>query len=387
MTASMAGVLLGATVVMFAIGAHRAEANLMRSPATSITTQGDDVDRDVERQLRDKHVSGAVVIVLRNGEIVRQRAVGLANIDLGVPATIDDVYPIASITKIFAATGIFLLIQDGALHLDDQVSRLLPGLPRKWNGITVLDCLTHTSGIADFPTIADSFSYPSTQDAALQFAAALPNRSSRDEQSSYNQTEFLLLKMILEKTTGTTLPSFLERRIFAPLGMQSARFGDSREVIPHRVSVYTRASPAPDRFHSIPQHPWVNTPTDRLFHSQLLFADYMSASAGLNMTGGDLAKFDAALHHGALLRPHWLEQMWATRYLKSGRPGDFTAGWMTGEVKGKRVVYHIGAGMAQYSTVPDDGLSLILLTNVQETKVWELSVGILDVLDRRPVLR
>jgi D-alanyl-D-alanine carboxypeptidase len=139
MSASAVLVLLGVSAFTFAISARASKDAVPSTLVGSRLTQADDFEQDVERQLREKHIPGAVVVVLKNGQIVKQRAFGVANIELNVPAKIDDVYPIASITKIFAATGIFLLIQDGSLHLDDKISRLLPDLPREWNEVTVLD--------------------------------------------------------------------------------------------------------------------------------------------------------------------------------------------------------------------------------------------------------
>jgi CubicO group peptidase (beta-lactamase class C family) len=199
------------------------------------------------------------------------------------------------------------------------------------------------------------------------------------DKSVYNQAEFLVLKMIVEKESGMGFEEFLTKRIFDPLGMRSAVFGDSRDVFPNGVTVYTRAKPEQDRFHSIPLNPFENHKDDALFHSQLLFFAYTHASAGLNMTAPDLAKFDAASYRGNLLNQTALLQMWTPFRLNDGKLGDFTAGWEFDDLNGHRMVSHIGAGMAQYSLLVDDHISLILLTNVQETKVWDLSVGILQI--------
>ena len=71
--------------------------------------------------------------------------------------------------------------------------------------------------------------------------------------------------------------------------------------------------------------------------------------------------------------------MWKPFRLNDGSLGDFTAGWQYDDLNGHRLVAHIGAGMAVYSSLIDDHVTLILLTNVQETKVWDLSQGILQL--------
>jgi CubicO group peptidase (beta-lactamase class C family) len=202
-----------------------------------------------------------------------------------VPATNDNVYPIASITKVLTATSTFLLIQDGKLRLDEPIGELLSGIPKEWNRVTVLNRLSQSSGIQNIPNIYDKFDYPLSEEAALAEASSQSLVYEPGEKSAYNQTEFILLKKIIEKISGVSYPEFLKQRIFSPLGITSAFFGDSRDVVPHFVTVYTRALPAADRLHSEPIVPFVNNPDDPLFHSMLLFAS--------NTYGGDGLKYDS----------------------------------------------------------------------------------------------
>lgn len=339
----------------------------------------DSVDEYVKHEMSAKRIPAMSIVVLKDGKVIKQRAYGVVNVEHAVPAALTDVYPVASITKLFTATAVFLLVQENKLQLNQKIVDLLPGLPNAWKEVTVLNCLSHTSGIPDYPGVYDSPSPPLTGEDALKMASAKPMAYLTGDQSVYNQTEYLILEMVIEKESGMPLEEFLARRIFVPLGMQSARFGDSRDVFPNGVTLYTRAIPAQDRFHSIPLKPFVNHKDDPLFHSELLFLPYSHASAGLNMTSSDLAKFDAALRRGSLLNQATLQQMWAPFRLNNGEVGDFTAGWQYADLNGHKIVSHIGAGMAQYSTLVDDHLTLILLTNVQETRVRDLSIGILGL--------
>jgi len=342
------------------------------------------VDDYILEQMKSKHIPSLELVVVRRGEIVKQRSYGLANVELNVPATNDNVYPIASITKVLTATATFLLIQDGKLRLDEPIAELLAGIPKEWNRVTVLNCLSHSSGIPDIPNIYDKFDYPLSEEAALAAASGQSLVYEPGEKSVYNQTEFILLKKIIERMSGVSYPEFLKQCIFSPLGITSVFFGDSRDVVPHSVTVYTRAVPAADRLHSEPIVPFVNKPDDPLFHSMLLFASYTYAGDGVNMTAQDLARFDSALTRGKLLRPDLLKKMWTPYKLRSGAIGDFSAGWMTEEFGGHQVFFHIGAGMAQYLVVPDSGLSVILLTNIQATKVNEISLGVLQYFADQP---
>jgi CubicO group peptidase (beta-lactamase class C family) len=338
-----------------------------------------DLDGYVAREMQGKNIPAAVVVVLRDGIVVAERAYGTVNIEFSVPAAVEDVYPLASITKLFTAVAVFVLVQEGALRLDSPVVSLLPGLPVAWRDVTVLQCLSHTSGIPDFPQIYDSSEVPASEEAAVEVISSAPLAYPTGEQCVYNQAEFLLLKKIVERVSTTTFATFLQREIFVPAGITSARFADSREIVPRGVPVYTRARPTPDRFHSTPLDPFVNREDDPLFHSALLYPSYTEASAGLCMTGPDLARLDSLLRSGTLLSDEMVQTMWEPIRLRDGSRGDFTAGWQYTNWNDHQVVGHIGAGMSVYASLVAHGMTLVLLTNVQETRVWDLARGMLSL--------
>src|SRR5271157_5337029 len=182
----------------------------------------DSVDDYVREQMNLRHIPGLVLVVLKDGRVIKEQSYGLANVELSVPTSKDSVFPLASVTKIFTATAVYLLVQEGKLRLGDKVTQLLPGLPNAWNEITVLNCLSHTSGIPDIfpgsPAAAPAeWIAAGGPEEALKKAGALPLLSKTGEKSSYNQTEFLLLKMIVEKVSRLSLEEFLSKRIFTPL--------------------------------------------------------------------------------------------------------------------------------------------------------------------------
>jgi CubicO group peptidase (beta-lactamase class C family) len=252
---------------------------------------------------------------------------------------------------------VYLLVQERKVRLDDSVTRLLPGLPASWNKITVLNCLSHTSGIPDIfpgsPVAAPAnFITASTQEEALQKVASVPLLYEPGERSTYNQTEFLLLKMIVERISGRPLEEFLSKRVFAPLGMQSARYGDSLDVVPNRVAIYMNFVPQADRFHIERQPDGDGSPSSdgKLWNDiNLLFPTYQHGGVGLNMNAMDLAAFDAALSAGRVLDQPVLQLMWESFRLNNGRDGEFAGGWDMDVLNGHRVVFHIGAGMVEYA--------------------------------------
>jgi D-alanyl-D-alanine carboxypeptidase len=345
----------------------------------------DSVDDYIREQMNARHLPGVVLVVLRDGKVIKQQSYGLANVELGVPTSKDSVFPLASVTKIFTATAVYLLVQEGKLRLSDKVTQLLPGLPYAWNEITVLNCLSHTSGIPDiFPgsPAAAPADWIAADDPgeALKKAAALPLLSKTGERSSYNQTEFLLLKMIVEKISRMPLEEFLNKRIFTPLGMASARFGDSLDIIPNRVGLYMNFPPQADRFHveRLPNGDGLPSPEGKLWNDiNFLYPEYQHGGVGLNMSAADLATFDVALFHDRVLNRQTLELMWTPFRLNDGREGEFAGGWDTADLNSHRMVFHIGAGMVEYAHLLDPDLTVILLTNNQGFNPYRMTIDVM----------
>jgi CubicO group peptidase (beta-lactamase class C family) len=346
----------------------------------------DSVDGYIREQMNAHNIPGVVLLVLRDGEVIKQQSYGLANIELSVPISKDSVFPLASVTKVFTATAVYLLVQEGKLHLGDKVTQLLPGLPKGWTKITVLNCLSHTSGIEDiFPgspvaappgwLVADS------PEAALKKLGALPLLSEAGVKSAYNQTEFLLLKMVIEKSSGMSLEEFLSRRIFAPLGMTSARFGDSLDIVPNRVGLYMNFAPQADRFHveRLPNGNGLPSPDGKLWNDiNFLYPEYQHGGVGLNMSAGDLAIFDRALSHDRVLNRQTLELMWTPFRLNDGRNSEFTGGWETVVLNNHRMVFHIGAGMVEYAHLLKPELTVILFTNNQGFDPYRMTLDVMQ---------
>jgi hypothetical protein len=159
----------------------------------------DSVDDYIRDQMNLRHIRGLVLLVLKDGRVIKQQSYGLANVELGVPTSKDSVFPLASVTKIFTSTAVYLLVQEHKIRLDNRVTQLLPGLPKSWNEVTVLNCLSHTSGITDiFPgspaaAPANWIAAASNQEA-LTRVAEVPLLYKPGEKSSYNQTEFFVVK-------------------------------------------------------------------------------------------------------------------------------------------------------------------------------------------------
>jgi len=278
------------------------------------------------------------------------RAYGLASVELAVPVTADTVFDLASVTKTFTAMAIMTLVTDGKLSLDDPIARYIDRTPSGWAAMTVRQLLTHTSGIAPplsfaallkpGPLLAD---YTTQQlfEAATRDAV----RFAPGERHVYRDTNYFLLGMIIERVSQERYGEFLARRFFRPLGMTSTSVPDAWQVVKRRANGYTLRDGVLARIRR---------------GAQLELGSHTS----LFSTAADLAKFDAALDAGRVLPRAALEQMWTPVLLNDGSRRPYGLGWRVDDRRGHRMVGHSGITGVDYVKLPDDGLTVIALTNL-----------------------
>jgi CubicO group peptidase (beta-lactamase class C family) len=339
-----------------------------------VPARADGVDDYVLSEMRKRHLPAVAVVVIREGKVVKEKAYGLANVELKVAADEETLFQIASTTKAFTATAVMSLVEEGKISLDERVRRILPQLPLAWNGVTVRHLLTHTSGLPDVVVSEDSDEViAQTRPEALRKLARMPVRSRPGAKWAYNQTGYVLLGMIIEKVSGVGFEEFMARRFFRPLGMTHTRFGDDREVVAGRASMYTRYEQQTDQKVS-PAGLWTY---------RNLYPTYLYMAAGLNTTVGDMANWDIAMTEGRILKPSTLEEMWRPVRLSDGkvfRLDDKTlgygCGWLVDERPGHKAVGHTGSDATAYLRFLDDHLSVVVLTNCQGAQPSDLAFGI-----------
>jgi D-alanyl-D-alanine carboxypeptidase len=321
------------------------------------------IDEYIQSAMRKHHIPGISLAIVRRGQVVLAKGYGQANVELAVPATVDTVYQLASVTKTFTATAIMLLVEEGKLELDDKVTKHLSDLPKAWDAVTVRHLLNHTSGIKSYTSVKDFFKTirkDYSHREILGLVAKEPLEFAPGEKWNYNNSGFFLLGMLVEKVTGKTYGEFLDERILRPLRMTHTRINDLHAVIPNRAQGYT----------------WNG--------KELRNGEYTSPSqpfsAGMLVSSvSDMLKWDTALDSETLLTNPILERMWTPTPLKKGEPAGYGFGWQIDKVNGHRRVSH-GGGIPGFSTeisrFVDDKLTVIVLANSDQGNAGSLAQGI-----------
>lgn len=277
---------------------------------------------------------GAAVVVLQDGEVVHNRAYGLANVELGVPNTTRTRFRLGSVTKSFTALTVMQLVEQERLRIDDVLERYLPGFSGG-DRITIHHLLTHTAGLPDF--------------MPLDEAGKLPRDSAPGERLNYSNIGYSALSRVIEKVTGKSYEENLREAILAPLGMGDTGV-DRRKVIEKgRASGYLFA------------------PGAGIVNAEYTDMDADPAAGGLHSTAEDMTRWVKALLTHRIVTAATLEKAMTPVTLAGGRKGAYGYGFMTIPYRGLREVGHGGdiSGFNSYVAVyPDERLAVIVLSNV-----------------------
>jgi CubicO group peptidase (beta-lactamase class C family) len=183
-----------------------------------------DLPKRLKSGVRKYNVPGATIGVLRNGRIT-EAAAGVVNLDTRVPTTTDSVFQIGSITKVFTATLIMQLQEQGKLDIDEPLRTYLPNFRLAdmsvANSVTLRQLLCHTSGI-DGDFFPDAGRGDECTARFVDMCALLPQLFPPGDMMSYCNAGFSFLGRVIEVLTSSSFDDSLRANIFKPLGMRHA---------------------------------------------------------------------------------------------------------------------------------------------------------------------
>lgn len=230
------------------------------------------------------------IAILTNGEVVYQNAIGYKQItgDIKSPATIKTKYRIGSISKMFTATMIFQLIEEGKLKLETPLANYFPQLPNAGK-ITIGEMLDHRSGLHNFtndPLYAKYMSTPKSEAELTAIFAKQKPDFEPDTKAQYSNTNFVLLGYIVEKITGKTYPEELKKRVTSKIGLTDTYYGFKADPAKNEAYSYNyigQWKQLPETDMSIPGGAGaiVSTPTDLVKFINALFTGKLISQASL----------------------------------------------------------------------------------------------------------
>lgn len=322
---------------------------LFLSAATaSLAFASGDPDGIARDFMARKKVPGMAFAVMVNGSIVARGAYGVTDLGTRTKVAVDSVFPIASLSKPFVAMGILSLAEKNRLSLTDPVGRYLPQLPLTWQTIPLIRLLDHTSGVPDHINSGAYNFYdtaPIDSDTLLKKLTALPLKFAAGAKYEYSNGNYVLLAKVIEKVSGQPYGTFLNEKIFTPLGMKNTRalsVADRADI----VSGYRNARDGVKPFGFNP--------------------DWCFGNGALGSTVMDLAKLDAALYTQKLLRSSTLSFITRQQPLSNGKLPGYAMGWAMGKGRGARMISHsgrVGGWESYFARFADLNATVVVLSN------------------------
>ena len=320
------------------------------------------IDSLVSADVANTPIAGVAVAVIKGRDTIEMRGWGFADAENDVPVTPASVFRIGSITKQFTSAAIMQLVERSKLSLADTLGALLPNMPVTWRKVTLRQLLNHTSGIPSYTDLGPKWFVRIREDmvpdSLLAFTASDTVNFAPGMSWRYDNTGYVLLGMILDKTTGVKYPQYLNEQLFKPLGLASTMYCSTEPLIKHRAQGYGRVG------------------------KQLVNANYIGMSqpysaGALCSTIGDLVKWTRALHGGSVVSAASLAQMTtpvgpaAARHYGFGLGVDSLAGHL-------RIAHGGGINgfLTQSSYYPNDSLIVVVLTNTSPSPADRIASNI-----------
>lgn len=212
--------------------------------ASNITSLTKRID-SVFSSFNNKNSPGFALTILKDGKVLAKRDYGMASIELKVPFNHGTVVRLPySEGREFISIAAALMEQEGLLTLYDKVNKYFPKLPAWSEPVTIQDLLNHSSGFCDeWATLVLTQAEMANRLDVSQFLDFLYNQPDPQVEPGkgymYSNSDFGLLRLILEKACGKNLSVYMTDKIFKPLGMLHTKLGRNKEeVIANRAFSY-----------------------------------------------------------------------------------------------------------------------------------------------------
>ena len=314
------------------------------------------LDGYVPYALHSGDIAGAVVAVVKNGEVLFERGYGYADYDKRVPVDPKlTLFRWGSVSKLLTWTAVMQLVEQGKLDLDADVNQYLDFKipPREGKPVTLRNIMTHTGGFEErlkglIGVEADG-AMPLDQFVKLYIPARI---FPPGETPAYSNTATAIAGYIVARVSGVPFDDYIDKQLFEPLHMQNSTFRQPlpAPLKPNISSGYRVASLPPKGFEIVGPAP----------------AGSLSAS-GEDMTHFMIAHLQKGRYGSAqILKEETAEQMHTTALTILPRVNRMELGFYEDNYNGHRVIAHGGDTQWFHSDLHlfiDDGVGLLISMN------------------------
>ena len=273
-------------------------------------------------------IPGAVVVVVRGGEVVLQKGYGYSDVAKRTPVSPETtLFRPGSVSKLFTWTAVMQQVEAGKIDLDKDVNAYLDFKIPPFEGkpVTMRNIMTHTAGFEESVRHLISSDPKAVMTLKKQMPLALPERVfAPGTTPAYSNYATALAGYIVERVSGENFDNYIESHIFKPLGMTHSSFRQPlpARLVPHMSKGYADITQKPEPFEMV-----------------------IPAPAGsLSSSGADMAKFMIAhLNDGAgLMKPETAKMMHDFKAPGVGPLNSMALGFYEQWVNGHRAIAHGG---------------------------------------------
>ncbi len=324
--------------------------------------------------IKNYDLPGLTIGIVKNNQLVYAKAFGEQSVNNNKPMTLQSVFHMASVSKLFVATAIMQLREQGKLRLDDPVVKHLPYFQlndERYKNITIQQMLSHVSGMPD----TDNYEWekPRYDDKALEDyvkgITGLSLNSKPGEKYAYSNIAYEVLGDLIAKVSGMSFEDYQRTKILEPLNMSNSTFLKDENLPNNWASPHMRFSY---------NKTWKTYPYNRkhapssTLHSNILD---MANWAKVNLNKG-------IFQRNTILQPQSYDLLWK-HWTTRGEDRYLGLSWFIGEFERKTLYSHSGGDLGfttNFVIVPEDNLGVIVLCNVSDAPVSYITGDILKIL-------
>jgi serine beta-lactamase-like protein LACTB, mitochondrial len=346
--------------------------SIQQQISKTIVTREDRIDSIIIAAIKKDNLPSLSITISKDDKTIFQKAYGFSDFENYVPASLQSVYRVGSVSKTMTAVIIMSLFERGLLNLNDTIQKYCPHFPEKNAPITIKQLLSHQSGIRNYSNehfMEEYYSitrYPTSCDATSVFKndTLMAAPGSRYLYTSYG---YVLLGCLIENITGLTYEEALQKYVIDPAGMRQTTLDYPEKLIPFRVKPYEK-----NRDGSL-----------KNAHSVDLSNKF--PAGGILSTSVDMVRFGNALLNNKLLQKTTLDLMWTEQLTNSGKSTGYGLGWNTPDDKNE--IFHGGASAGATAYIYILKKEKIVISFLTNTENWgdprlKLAQDIANIISR-----
>jgi CubicO group peptidase (beta-lactamase class C family) len=226
------------------------------SPAAEAPPSSPEVTAAMQPYLDRHQLAGIIGIIAdKDGKVHYKNLIGYADVEAAKPISEDNVFWVASMTKMFTGASIMMLVDEGKVSLDDPVTKFIPQL-EKWmvvaesdkehtllvplaRPVTIRHLLSHTSGLAGLSELQKVAGADSVPIRARTISSVTgPLQWQPGEKYAYGNQGMNIAARVVEIVSGMAYEDFVQKRFFDPLGMTETTFWPSDAQIARLANAY-----------------------------------------------------------------------------------------------------------------------------------------------------